>query len=326
MDVNGIICAGGDSTVTLHGNVSGSYSGSGIIQARGNANVLLDGLNFQGNTVEDGGSVSAYDKSSLRITETNFTGNKASALRGGAAVQASGSSKIQIENSSFIANTAEKFSGGALFVNGTVNASISNCSFNHNQAVLRGGAVHGSENSTLSIRECSFHNNSVKHPLSWGAAVDGMDNATMTIEKCSFDKNTNAQHLGGALSLLSNVTMTVLDSTFTSNIARGGGAFHLNGNSSLKMSGCKLHSNSALEWGGAGYAEGERCSIHITNSSCTYNTAPGTGGCIIAQGACRLHIEDSHLMGNEGHHGGGALSLQAKTNTTLNNVMLTGNR
>ena len=297
----------------------------GAVHGRDHSTLSIVDCSFVNSSSSSGAGVDAMDNANISITASNFSGNTA-VLRGGA-VHGSANSTIFIKNCSFDANhvNSSSSSGAGVDAMGNANISITGSNFSSNIAVFRGGAVHGSDDSTLVLEECSFHGNNVTSDLSWGAGVDGMDNANVTVVKCKFEHNTNSLHLGGALSLVGNVNMVVADSNFSGNVARGGAVFHLNGNSSLSMSKCDMDANEAKEWGGAGYAEGD-CNVAISSSNCTNNTAIGSGGCIIAQGTCRLSINDSHINNNTGDNGGGALQLQTSANATLSHVCMIGNR
>lgn len=115
-----------------------------------------------------GGALWVNGISNVTVTNCTFTGNIGK--NGGAIGQDGGT--LTVTGSCFSDNTSENDNstdgGGAIYVKGTSNTSISNCTFSNNRATngggnalsANGGAINfNSVTGTASITNCSFTNN-----------------------------------------------------------------------------------------------------------------------------------------------------------------------
>lgn len=132
---------------------SGVISGA-VSNAKGS--ISLNGCNFVSNTATVGyaGAVQTY-YGPLTVVGCHFTSNQAP--QGGALLDDHGS--LTVTNSKFTGNKATTGYGGAVFNyygTGTLNV----CSFSSNTAKVRGGAINNG-NANLNIYKCSFLGNKV---------------------------------------------------------------------------------------------------------------------------------------------------------------------
>ena len=261
-------------------NCSAVYQGGAIW-----GNVKTYNSNFDKCVAETGGAM--YKGSATNCT---FTDNKA---KWGGAKHSSGEPTI---NCTFIGNTASDYAG-AVYGN-----SITNCTFTNNTANNTGGSIQGAQNvlnckftnsyangsggainGAKSVVNCNFNDCHAKGGD--GGAVRFYDYGEF-VDNCNFtDCSANASGgavfksgNGGAMynsnfmkcsanadggAIYSNARSTVVNCTFTNNLAaRDGGA--VRGGNAVN---CSFNGNSATACGGALYAS--------TAKNCTFwdNTA-----------------------------------------------------
>ena len=171
----------------------------------------------------------------------------------------------------------------------------------HNDFNNKGGAIYIEGSAQYTIINCTFSNN-------WaddygGAIYNGVDKP-LTIINSSFDKNTADDDNGGAI--YSKGELDIINSTFTSNNANDdGGAIYCE--KSVSVENCLFEKNKAKVDGGAIYSKNN---VNVTKNTRFYsNNATGAtsaqcyGGAIRSEG----NVEVDHATFNNnvaGDYGG----------------------
>ena len=171
---------------------------------------------------------------------------------------------------------------GVFSVASGVTASISGLTVTGGLAAINGGAIDNS--GMLKLSNLAVTGNSA----AFGGGVANELTGSLTVANSTFSQNT-AKTFGGAI--LNSHTLVLSGDTFTTNSASNGAAIANLPGSSLSITESTLTSNAALNIGGGIYNQG---TASITNSSLVSNT--GTTG-----GAHRPAFKQS-VHGHEHHH------------------------
>lgn len=170
-----------------------------------NQTISLYNLIFEKNSAEMGGAL-AFKSCNATIDQTNFIQNNATIFGGGVASE---SSSMNITHSVFSKNKASGKSafmsvtvdvvgrGGAYFASGGAEVVLDHCTFSQNNALISGGAVQLQYVSASTVTHSTFSLNTV-----FGS------------EDCLSDASCNIR--GGAL-LFNDVSFTVSNSIFINN-------------------------------------------------------------------------------------------------------------
>eukprot|EP00698_Gefionella_okellyi_P020124 TRINITY_DN6283_c0_g1_i3.p1 TRINITY_DN6283_c0_g1~~TRINITY_DN6283_c0_g1_i3.p1 ORF type:complete len:1269 (+),score=299.26 TRINITY_DN6283_c0_g1_i3:256-4062(+) len=261
------------------GTADGGSAGGGIyvddVNANGYAFVFIDNCRFTANTAYSGGGVGVglgLGYGVLAIGNCVFISNKADAEGGGFYFTAD-QGYVTLSSSSFIACTAPN--GGAVFVSGTGKLDVAFCDFQQNKASL-GGAMQLSDGSTVTVQECTFAYNTatagggmfiedcadvvVKNVFTRGntAASYGGDilaalQTFLSIQYANFT-NAAASH-GGSIAVFFS-SASLFQSTISDASCASAGAVLIDPSSTLTVSGCVFHNNTAVEHGGAIQVQG----------------------------------------------------------------------
>ena len=314
----------------FEGNIAG-LNGGAIDWRAGSTNGKVIDSTFTNNTAKRSGGAIHWSGHNGTISNTNFTGNKATGevisdiggvLGGGdgGAVLWVGSHGIIKDNCNFINNFAQ-YRGGAIFLHGNstencTNTTVTNCNFEDNIAGLNGGAIdwqRGANNGTLSYS--NFTNNTAWRS---GGAVYWYGNDG-DITWCRFEDNhaigNVSEHNKGVASYTTNggnggaIIWTgalgrVNYSNFVDNTAKNnGGAVYLTGSSdglceNTTFDNCYFGSNEAGLNGGA--IDWYRGAFNgtITNSIFENNIANRSGGAIHWSGYYGT-VSNSNFTGNK---------------------------
>jgi predicted outer membrane repeat protein len=183
--------------------------------------------------------------------DCTFTGNVAAGQDvagggGGLAIHSARWPEPRLVGCRFEGNLALGSKGGAVFNHAGV-ADFENCTFEDNIADS-GGAAYDEGATGWSFIGCLFLHNRAANGGDGGAIVH--NGATVTVGNCRFVGNS-AEGRGGAIS--GNKGAGVLNSVFTGNSARRGGAIFSERGADLQLCNCTTSANRALEFGGAVY-------------------------------------------------------------------------
>jgi predicted outer membrane repeat protein len=258
-----------------------------------------------GGTIGGGG---IYNNSgTVTVAGSSFDGNYLfpNSSNGGGAIYNAASATVTVSYSTFDSNTCNTGQpGGAIDTLGTVN--VSNSTFSGNAADA-GGAIFGTNSSSLTVTNCVFSNNSAIH--GGGALVSGH---SATVSGSTFSNNYG----GSGGSTLNDGTMTLSGSTFSGNQAGSGGALLNNGTLTL-MTNCAFSGNSTFGSGGGGGALQNAGSATVTLCSFTDNSTTASmmsSGGAVANGGT-LTVSSSSFYGNTTRGDGGAVWSSGMTAT-----------
>jgi predicted outer membrane repeat protein len=210
----------------LHPSVLDGGAASGIFSANYARGVTLDGVSLRNGKAANGAAILAY------------------------------SGEIEIRNCAFAGNVAT-MEGGAIFAHGG-SLRVAGCTFEGNSAV-RAGAIRSSD-GTLVVRDTRFSRNralAVGYSGIHGGAIYGSASSAI-IERCVFEQNSAlrsnyyepSEGYGGAISLASSPSASIVRCRFTGNVGYSGGALSLT-ESAAGVSECVFAGNLGTQTGGA---------------------------------------------------------------------------
>ena len=273
-------------------------------------------------TPGEGGGVYSRSHAAARITGCDFLAN--SAGLGGGAYTNEGST-IVISACTFIDNTAIE-GGGVYNNNGT--STVENCFFSGNDAAL-GGGVFNNRNEPL-VRGCFFLGNSASFGDPGAGAGGGggtggggvwNEAGAPRTEDCLFVANTAS--FGGGLYNHGQTTAVTVNCSFIDNIAlEGGGAYSLI--SDTVFIDCTFRGNSTepSEFSvGAGLSN-YFCSPIIVGCDFIRNSAEDFGGGMFSEGEFPV-ITDCTFLGNRAGAGGGMNNFRSCP--LITNCLFVGN-
>lgn len=267
-------------TIELQSDISTSNS---ISISGKNASVIFSGAKLSGGKIIDN---LTFDKSGIQdcslISDCIFRNCTNSAI--------SSSVDANITNCTFENNSAT-YNGGAISSEYS-SCFVNNCTFKNNIANFKGGAIYNYSMYPRSlnppISNCIFENNSAGD--SGGAIYTGTYATAIT--DCKFENN-NATN-GGAI--FSSYYSSVTNCTFENNIAGdSGGAF--SSSAYYSIINCTFENNSATD-GGA--ISSFYTSPPITNCTFENNNATEYGGAIYGSGFSTNYCTYSNNSANNG--------------------------
>ena len=193
-----------------------------------------------------------------------------------------------------------------------------------------GGAVDLVNSSTLNVLNSTISSNSA---ASGGGAIFVGTNATLKVEDSTLTGNTVTDEYSEGGAIHAQGTVTVINSTLSSNSAagQGGGLYQSIKTASITDS---LFSGNHSGEGGGGGVHNRSAIVMVTNSSFTNNTATGTthahGGGIQNGGTGTLTVTGSSFSGNSAltasvSDGGGISSNYYQGIATVTNSSFSGN-
>ena len=179
-----------------------------------------------------------------------------------------------------------------------------------------GGAINFSlDNETLTLNKVNFTDNTTTG--NFGGAINlGKGRAIITDAVFSGNKENGAQNWGGGGAVFqanSNEMLTIADSVFMESSAHMGGAVGINSNVSITDS--SFANNSAVARGGAIYLN-NTAQLQLENVSFISNSVTGDGGAVFVGGTAGLSgmtMANAYFAGNEATENGGALYTAAGT-------------
>ena len=268
-------------------------------------NVILRNITFvhaynpNDNTHTAFGAVQFYGNGA--IEHCNFYYNNAICA---GALALGGSSSMTISNCTFEHNNASANGGGAIrFRTVVTNVDIMDSIFRYNYAKTDGGAIHWAANSGNDNNEvfnCTFVNNTADR---YGGAMLFASSNDL-INKSRFINNTAATS-GGAI-YWQGSSGNITNSNFTHNNATEGGAILWN-NANGVLYNCNFTSNEADTRGGAVLLKD---SHHASFDWCTFtgNVAGTNGGALEwPAGSSYGNVSHSSFIGNIANRSGGAV-------------------
>lgn len=276
---------------------------------------------FSGGDYLGCGGAIVVNNGNLTLTDVTLLDNQAvenvtaDFPRGGAIAQFSGA--LTITDSNLTGNSAEF--GGAISIQlGTHN--ITDTTFNSNTALTSGGGIFQNFNGTLNVFGSTFTGNQVTNAttiFNGGGAIDNAgSNSQLTVVNSEFTGNSARN--GGAINNFNASDANITNSTFTNNSATDGGAIHNAGSgATVNLFSSTLSGNTATSDGGAisngGSSNTGIANIH--NSTILNNTANSDGGGISTRGL--LTLENSQLDNNDAVSNGGGIFVGSGSGQTV---------
>ena len=215
---------------------------------------------------------------------------------------------VVINGNTLIKDNQTQSGGPAIFMplGGKGTLSVTGATFEGNKTAGGGGGAVRlaiADTEEIVFKNCTFRNNTNANN---GGAICVYRNQNVKVDGCTFDSNTVTSN-GGAIynggENNSTNTITIINSTFTSNYGYNGGgaiAIHNSGNG-------KIGTTTNYNY----------CKSNLTVDGCTFtgNNSVGYGGCIDSRTSGTVNISNSVFTGNyttskSGTGSGGALSLK----------------
>ena len=262
-----------------------------------------------------GGCVNAFNHATVEINNSSFSNNFASE---GSSLLVHTNSSLKIYDSSFTNNSATKY--GTVVVSGNVTVTMYGCLF-HNNSGTKGAAFTASNHVKVFVQESKFIENS--------GAIFGSHYVNFRVN-CTRFRNNSAME-GGAVEATGNVDLTIRNTQFHGNVAKGaGGSIYGSHDVNLKVYESTFTENVAKN-AGALYLIGNTA-VFVNDSSFQNNSAENGGALICSEGA-DVSIIGSNFLDNHAEYRGGAIFMYSKTasrrklnNNTANKEEVSGYR
>ena len=296
----GVVYVRKHSTITVNNsNIHNSTaeSSGGAVSAQSDCNVTVEASNLSGNTADYGGVVRLYIRSTINITNSKFSKNKANI--GGGIIATYKYSTVIVQTSDFIFNQASF--GGVLIAYWMSRVKFQDDCFLNNTA-KSGGVVRILQRSAVTIDGSTFGYNAAE--LGGVLYVQG---GFVTIESSSFDHNS-AGHIGGVVYADDGSAVSVNIALFSNNVAEGsGGAVALRDSNITIIKSSSFSRNRAL--GNGGVISQQNSNVSIVNSTFNLSTAGDSGGVVYAVNSS-TDITVSVFIDSNAAKKGGAVDAQ----------------
>jgi large repetitive protein len=291
----------GQITINFNSGLTGTITLASELPAiTGSGDVTIDGPGANLLTVNGGGFASVFTDQSATLEIENMT------ITGGGTTSTPGS--------------------GVFNHQGTL--SLVNTTITGNKAA-DGGAVYNYGGSVYILDSTISNNSSIAVPSTFtsGGGIYNSVSGEITITGSTIEDNT-AAFIGGGI--CNAGTLTIIQSTITSNSAEDGGGIFSGGTLTITQS--TISDNSSTTGNGAGIDNtGE---LTVTGSTINGNISVGNGGGIYSYydtGGASLTVTNSTIVGNSAINGGGIddagpFDYDPPANlATLTDCTLTGN-
>ena len=225
----------------------------------------------------------------------------------------SGPHTVDIKGLTITRGNASSTSYGGAIYNSGGSVTVTNVTFDSNQAPGVGGAIYSSGGS-ITVNSCTFNANTT---VSIGGAIM-IQSAALTVANSIFTNNiSTGWWAGGIFFDAGSRVLTVSNSTFSGNRGTQGGGIYVFAASSATVTGSTFSGNTATETGGAIFSQSN---LAVVNSTFTGNTAPaGNGSAIRNVGTIYLTnstLSDNFNAGAFVNHGGAQVRNTIMANTT----------
>ena len=285
---------------------------------------MMIGSSFDGGAIHTD-KLGAVDNCIFIDNNATPEGVKLGSTNGGAIFIAS-ECHSTVSNSTFNSNNAG-VDAGAIYCPGTI--TISDSKFNYNNALGTyffersfGGAVHSK--GLITVENSEFGNN---YALNRGGAIyaDG----EIRVSGSSFYYNSVANAHGGAI-FASIINSTVSNSAFSQNTAGdgSGGGIYINNKCDPTFVSCQFTGNRADDGSGGGIYMDANLESLLTLSNCTFadNEATGSGGAVFLKDMTlvdnyhTLIMDNCNFTNNKAGKHGGAVYTSVINSTVSNSV------
>jgi predicted outer membrane repeat protein len=295
-----------------------SYYGGGFWISYGDQLSLTDTRVDANTSLYGGAGMYVYTVGRLSIVGSSFTDNLAT-YGYGAAVMAYYTGQLAVTESLFDGNVAY-YAGGAFYLYDVDDVAFDTLTVTDNTATYAdGGAVYATYSPAFSVTDSTFDGNQAYHSGGAIYQVGGLD-----VAGSQFTDNVADLRSGGALSVNGETLQSVrlVASTFTDNTAGGdGGAATVVDAGSLSVEGADLIDNTAGNAGGALYVEGAGRRT-VRGNTIAGNRAEYGAGVYVSGAADPDAWTNNVLQENEARAGGGACFLETSATSLTNNVLV----
>ena len=292
---------------------------------------------FTNNTASEGcgGGINCGatgQNASVIVTSTVFSNNTATTSQesrrktafGGGMYATGNNISIHIHSSDFLMN-AVSGNGGGLYASGSV-IIVNSSDFSGNFAILGGGGAIYSDgmNVIVTLTDSTFRQNSAY----FCGVVDISNDYHIVVSQGSVFTHNEAtgMEIGGGVCCLRNVSVTIVNSSMSHNVARfNGGVFYID-QANIRIEDSSFINNSAYLSGGVAYTYFHPVSYDILLSTFTQNSAGRNGGvfCVARQDS-NMQIKESVFSLNTAEGKGGVVSIIGSSITFNNTSTLNNN-
>lgn len=267
----------------------------------------------------------------VEIVDGTITG----ATESGVTIKDAGDTNVLLKDLTIEKNKGKQ--GGGVHIENSQNVTIDHCTIQGNTGT-RGGGIY-TEHSTVEVKDSTFEKNTA---VMNGGAIAATQNSSLTVRNSKVLKNTSGDKAGGILAEKS--TLEVTDSIIDGNRASVGGGLYI---SDIDAPGetkedkpehtitrTEITNNTADGQGiGGGIYLGAQ-KLTITDSKLTGNNTISKngqtqGGAIVAYSPGDFTLDNTLIQGNTADVGGGIHVLSTKLRDShiilCNNTRITGN-
>ena len=318
---------------TIKGNTAASGGG---IYALGPMTILAENTGVLNNSATGwGGGVFAYNGVTLKANNTKFLGNTANTAGG---ILLWSNSSATLDNSEVSGNKATGNGGGVYVYDATCSLTASNGTVFRENSASNGGGIFSS-GGTVTAEDSTFEKNTA---VMNGGAIAATQNSSLTVRSSKVLENTSGDKAGGILAEKS--TLEVTDSIIDGNRASLGGGLYI---SDIDAPGetkedkpehtitrTEITNNTAdgQGIGGGIYLGAQKLTIadsKLTGNNTISNYGQTQGGAIVAHSPGDLTLDNTLIQGNTADVGGGIHVLSTKLRDShiilCNNTRITGN-
>ena len=246
------------------------------------------------------------------MTRTQILGNKAGDRGAGLALFKAG--KATVNDSSFEDQFFQKSnstwfaqSGAGIYAEFVESFTLDHCIIRGNRAIKEGGGGYFERLRKLEIRNCNITTNRAEKKA--GLGVKGVTKVAVM--------NTNVMHnratsIGGGLSFMETMNLTLHGLVFKMNEAFGVGAMSATSATNVWMEGCTFKGNRATGVGVGALQLEYAMNVNITRTKFVSNKAKSEAAGIFANGVDDMTIDASVFRRNKAHSGSSCLIRRAK--------------
>jgi len=263
-------CVTTNSAQCHGGGVNVDSTGAATVGGASVGNAYFVNCVFSNNvSMHEGAGLCLHaDKHDVTVTGCTFVKNRGES-GGGLLIEHSFGGTVTVNNCSSISNTVTAGGGGGVFIGYNTSVSLANSVIAGNSATggtSTGGGLLISElglagfTASINVNSCTITNNHADGVSAAGGGVYYDHAYSATLNNCVISANTaktGAGAMNGGVSSTPPDTLTILNSTFSGNVASGnGGAFYNSSPASITtLKQCIVTGNSAAS-GGAFYVNG----------------------------------------------------------------------
>jgi hypothetical protein len=203
---------------------------------------------FRGNwNLGLGAAIFVGRKNTIKMSQSTIASNGKMTGEGGSiyAVDAI----LDIDNSEIYDNRAVK--GGAFEISRNTSLTLKTCTLRDNQAETKGGALYASVRSIVNFQDCLLQWNKA----SIGGAIFSMGASKITMVGTTNLGNSATNEGGGVISAIGYTMLDISQSRFQKNTAQYGGALQVMQNATLSLVNSDFLENDGHDFGGALYID-----------------------------------------------------------------------